>query len=144
MTPDAAGAQAPGTLGRRFAARLIDAGAVALVGVPLGLLLDFGPGWLLLQAGLVYGYFVVLDVSWGTTLGKQLVGLRVTGPQGGRPTVQQAAVREAFTIVGSVPYVGPLLALVAWIVIAVTINASPTRQGKHDDLAGGTRVVVAP
>lgn len=123
---------------------MIDAGAVALVGVPLGLLLDFGPGWLLLQAGLVYGYFVVLDVSWGTTVGKRLVGLRVTGPAGGPPSVRQAAIREAFTILGSVPYVGPLLALVAWIVIAVTINASPTRQGKHDDLAGGTKVVATP
>jgi len=26
-------------------------------------------------------------------------------------------------------------------VIALTINGSPTKQGKHDDLAGGTQVV---
>jgi len=34
-----------------------------------------------------------------------------------------------------------LLAIIAYIVIAVTINASPTKQGKHDELAGGTQVV---
>jgi hypothetical protein len=27
------------------------------------------------------------------------------------------------------------------IVIAVTISGSPTKQGKHDDFAGGTQVV---
>jgi hypothetical protein len=31
--------------------------------------------------------------------------------------------------------------LIAIIVIAVTINSSPTKQGKHDELAGGTQVV---
>jgi hypothetical protein len=40
-----------------------------------------------------------------------------------------------------VPYVGALLAFIAYIVIAVTINASPCRQGRHDDLAGGTQVI---
>lgn len=40
-----------------------------------------------------------------------------------------------------IPYLGGLLGVVAIIVIAVTINGSPTRQGKHDDLAGGTIVV---
>jgi hypothetical protein len=27
------------------------------------------------------------------------------------------------------------------IVIAVTVNSSPTKQGKHDQFAGGTQVV---
>ena len=36
---------------------------------------------------------------------------------------------------------GGLLAVVAYIVIAVTINNSPTKQGKHDELAGGTQVI---
>ena len=30
---------------------------------------------------------------------------------------------------------------IAYIVIAVTISGSPTKQGKHDELAGGTQVV---
>ncbi len=40
-----------------------------------------------------------------------------------------------------IPFIGGLLTLVAVIVIAVTINGSPTKQGKHDELAGGTQVV---
>lgn len=130
-----------GDLLPRFGARLLDSLIVALVGGLLGYVLDFGALWVALQAVLVFAYFVVLDVSQGTTLGKQLLGLRVTGPDGGKPTLQQAAIREAFTVVGAIPFAGPPLSLAAWIVIAVTINASSTNQGLHDELAGGTRVV---
>jgi hypothetical protein len=31
--------------------------------------------------------------------------------------------------------------VIAYIVIAVTISNSPTKQGKHDEFAGGTQVV---
>lgn len=130
-----------GDLLPRFGARLLDSLIVAVVGGLLGYVLDFGTLWVALQAVLVFAYFVVLDVSQGTTLGKQLLGLRVTGPDGGKPTLQQAAIREAFTVVGAIPFAGPPLSLAAWIVIAVTINASSTNQGLHDELAGGTRVV---
>lgn len=127
----------------RIVARLVDAVIVAVVGIALGPALDFGPAWLMIQTVLVFGYFVILDVSWGTTLGKRLLGLEVRGPDGGAPTVRQAAIREAFTLVGAIPYAGPALALIAWIVIMVTIDSSPTGQGKHDELAGGTRVSTA-
>jgi predicted PurR-regulated permease PerM len=40
-----------------------------------------------------------------------------------------------------IPIVGGLLGVIAIVVIAVTINGSPTKQGKHDQLAGGTQVV---
>jgi hypothetical protein len=40
-----------------------------------------------------------------------------------------------------VPYFGSLLAVLAYLAIAVTISANPTKQGKHDELAGGTQVV---
>jgi hypothetical protein len=40
-----------------------------------------------------------------------------------------------------IPCLGWILAPVAYIVIAVSINGSPTKQGKHDELAGGTQVV---
>jgi hypothetical protein len=39
------------------------------------------------------------------------------------------------------PFVGGLLGVIAIIVIAVTIAGSPTKQGKHDELAGGTQVL---
>jgi uncharacterized RDD family membrane protein YckC len=127
----------------RIGARLIDAVALAAVGVTLGARLGFGVDWLVIQTVLVFAYFVVCDVTLGTTAGKRLLGLRVIGPQGGTPTVKEAAIRETFTLLGAIPFAGPLLALVAWIVIIVTINASPTKQGKHDELAGGTHIVRA-
>ena len=55
--------------------------------------------------------------------------------------VQQSAIRNVWTLLTIVPFIGGLLGVVAIIVIAVTINGSPTKQGKHDELAGGTQVV---
>jgi uncharacterized RDD family membrane protein YckC len=133
----------PGQLLPRLGARIIDSLIIGIVSAPLGAALDFGFAWLALQAVLVFAYFVLLDTYVGTTAGKRLLGLWVTGPTGGKPEIAQAAVRETFTLLGAIPYVGGLLALIAWIVIAVTINSSPTRQGKHDELAGGTQVVKA-
>jgi hypothetical protein len=40
-----------------------------------------------------------------------------------------------------VPFIGGLLGVIAIVLIAVTINSSPTKQGKHDELAGGTQVI---
>ena len=81
-------------------------------------------------------------MSQGATLGKKMLGCRSTAPGGApRPDVQQSAIRNSFTLLPIIPYMGGLLALIAYIVIAVTINSSPTKQGKHDELAGGTQVV---
>jgi hypothetical protein len=52
-------------------------------------------------------------------------------------------MRNSFTLLTVFPYLGTLLAIIAYIVIAVTISGSPTKQGKHDELAGGTQVVKA-
>ena len=135
-------AAAPAGVLPRIVARVIDAVILAVVGGAVGVAMDFNVLWLALQAGLVFAYFVALDVAWGTTPGKRVLGLRVTGPAGAAPSLGQAAGREAFTLLGAVPYAGPLLALVAWIVIVVTVARSPQRQGAHDTLAGGTRVVT--
>jgi uncharacterized RDD family membrane protein YckC len=111
-------------------------------GFALGQLLGFGYAWLAIHAGLVFAYFTLLDAYRGTTLGKRVFGLKVIGPGGAAPTLQQAAIREAFTLLGAIPFAGPVLALGAWIVILLTVRSSPTRQGKHDELAGGTQVVL--
>jgi hypothetical protein len=66
----------------------------------------------------------------------------VHGPGGApKPTFQQSAIRNSWTLLPIVPYVGGLLGVIAIVYIAVTINGSPTKQGKHDKLAGGTQVV---
>lgn len=130
-------------LARRLGGRAIDAALLVAVGVALGLAIGFGFDWLAIHAALVFAYFVVLDATVATTLGKRLLGLKLVSPDGDRPTLRQAAIREAFTLAGAVPFVGPLLALVAWTTIAVTSRADGVGQGSHDRLAGGTQVVPA-
>ena len=145
-SPDFEGARGsgePGELVPRLVARVIDAILLVVIGVILGVMMKFNFAWLFLQSGLTFGYFVLLDTYQGATLGKQVMRLRVTAPGGGNPTLGQAAIREAFTLVGAIPFIGPLLSLGAWIGIAITISSSPTLQGQHDQLAGGTQVVKA-
>lgn len=137
--------QQPGGLGRRFWARVIDGLLIGVVAFFLSLFL-FSDDYPFLVTGLfsgvlTFGYFVLFETSQGATPGKRLLGLAVHGPDGvSKPTSSQAAVRNSFTLLAVVPYLGPLLAFVAYVVIAVTISGSPTKQGKHDELAGGTRV----
>lgn len=136
----------PGGLGRRFVARLIDGVLANIVAFVLSLFLLGNDYWFLttgLFSGvLTFGYFVLFEVSWGSSPGKRLCGLAVWGPGGApRPDARQSAVRNAFTLLAVLPYIGPLLAFVAYVVIAATISGSPSKQGKHDELAGGTQVV---
>ena len=135
----------PGGLGARFGARIIDG---LLVGIVAGVLaMAFGASSNIMVTGLFSGvltfaYFVAMEVTQGRTVGKMALGLSVHGPGGApKPDVKQSAIRNAFTLLTVIPYLGGLLAFIAYIVIAVTINSSPTKQGKHDELAGGTQVV---
>ncbi|WP_370506652.1 RDD family protein [Mycobacterium sp. SA01] len=142
--PMPAGGQ-PGGLGIRFAARLIDGIIVGIVSFVLALLLDATSNILvtgLFSGVLTFAYFVVFEVTQGWTPAKKILGLSVHGPGGApKPTAQQSAIRNSFTLLSVIPYIGGLLGVIAYIVIAVTINGSPTKQGKHDELAGGTQVV---
>ena len=137
----------PGGLGLRFFARLIDGILVNIVAFVLSIFLfDRDYWWLvtgLFSGVLMFGYFVLFEVSQGSTPGKKLLGLAVHGPGGApKPDVTQSAIRNSFTLLAVVPYfIGSLLAFIAYVVIAVTISGSPTKQGKHDELAGGTQVV---
>ena len=143
--PQGSSARAGG-LGSRFFARLIDGILVNVVVFLVSLFLfDQDYWWLvsgLFSGVLMFGYFVLFEVTQGTTPGKRLMGLAVYGPGGtARPDASQSAIRNSFTLLSVVPYLGPLLAFIAYVVIAVTISGSPTKQGKHDELAGGTQVV---
>jgi uncharacterized RDD family membrane protein YckC len=137
--------QQPGGLGLRFAARLIDGIIVNVV----AFIIAFAIGsvsnyWVtgLFSGLLMFLYFLAFESTQGWTPGKKLLGLSVRGPGGAaKPDVQQAAIRNVWTLLNIIPFIGGLLTLVAVIVIAVTINSSPTKQGKHDELAGGTQVV---
>ena len=139
------GGQEPGGLGLRFAARLIDGIIVNIVAFVLALAIDAVSNyWVtgLFSGLLMFIYFVAFETTQGWTPGKKLLGLSVHGPGGTpKPTAQQSAIRNVWTLLNIVPFIGGLLTLIAVIVIAVTINSSPTKQGKHDELAGGTQVV---
>ena len=120
------GSGTPGELLPRFGARVID--NIMVTGLFSGLLM--------------FIYFVALEVSQGASLGKKILGLSVRGAGGApKPDLRQSAIRNSFTLLSIIPFIGGLLALIAYIVIAVTINSSPTKQGKHDELAGGTQVI---
>jgi uncharacterized RDD family membrane protein YckC len=146
--PPSATGQQPGGLGPRFAARLIDGLIVVIVtyvAYLVALLMDATtPTYVV---GVVFGllwfiYHLACETALGWTPGKKLLGLTVQGPAGApKPTAQQAAIRNVWTLFSIIPIVGGLLTVIAAIVIAVTINSSPTKQGKHDDFAGGTQVV---
>jgi uncharacterized RDD family membrane protein YckC len=136
----------PGRLGVRFFARLIDGILVNIVAFLLSIFLFDSDYWFLVtglfSGVLMFGYFVIFEVSQGSTPGKRLLGLAVHGPGGApKPDVPQSAIRNSFTLLAVVPYIGELLAFIAYVIIAVTISGSPTKQGKHDELAGGTQVV---
>ncbi|UBV12676.1 RDD family protein [Mycolicibacterium fortuitum] len=139
------GAQNPGGLGRRWLARVIDGIIVEIVAIILGFFTDsLSSIWVtgLFTGLLMFVYFVGLEVATGSTPGKKILGLAVRGPGGTpKPTAKESMIRNAFTLLPIVPYVGGLLAVIAMIIIAVTISSSPTKQGKHDELAGGTQVI---
>jgi uncharacterized RDD family membrane protein YckC len=129
----------------RFVARLIDGIIVGVIGLLLAVAFHVTDDILItgLFSGLLtFIYFVAFEVTKGWTPGKKLFGMRVRGPGGAaKPSLPQSAIRNAFTLLAIIPYVGGLLAAIAYFVIAYTIHTSPTKQGKHDQLAGGTQVV---
>lgn len=143
--PPPPGGATPGGLGMRFLARLIDGLIVGIVGGLLVALTDTASNiWItgLFTGALTFLYFLAFEATQGWTPGKKLLGMRVLGPGGAaKPTVSQSAIRNLFTLLPIIPFIGGLLGVIAIIVIAVTTNSSPTKQGKHDEMAGGTQVV---
>lgn len=140
----------------RFGAKIID---IMVLLVPI-----FGITWLIAggaQAGtiqstdgsvvlanilttlLTYAYFVYLESTRGQTVGKMALGYKVIGPDGGLPSTEAAAKRNAYLLLGLVPFLGGLVQFVLLIVIAITISSDPFKRGWHDNFAGGTAVVRA-
>ncbi|GAA1136826.1 RDD family protein [Nocardioides aquiterrae] len=155
--PAPPGVPRPGELLERFLARLIDGVILGVTfGIVAGVISAVFNGYLywfltaVISSVGYLAYFTILESSRGATIGKQVLKLRVFGPDGtSLPTQEQALRRNiwtAFGIAGVVPIVGSLIgglaSLVAVIMIAVNISSDPVnRQGWHDRFAGGTRVV---
>ena len=147
----------PGELLDRFVARLVDLILVGVVnavvvgtlvvgvlfgsgGDGLSVLTGAGGGVVgalgtLLSAAISLAYFSLMESKRGQTVGKMIMKLHVRSESGGLPTLEQAAKRNIWVvvgIVGIVPFVGGLLAFVgqvaAVVTIALGINNDPVRR----------------
>jgi uncharacterized RDD family membrane protein YckC len=131
----------------RLIAWIIDVVVVAIVAAILFLLLSITvavaglfalAGWLFLfpfiLGVLMVLYAFVLDVSWGGTLGKRVLGLRVQTVNGGRITYNQSFIRNISKIYW-------LLVLLDWLIGIAT--PGDRRQKYTDRIAGVTVVQVS-
>ncbi len=165
-SPPTPGVPRPGELMDRFLARLIDSillGVVFFVcqAIFTGIFIsgintsvgEYLLAWIfiaIITVAVSIAYFAYLESTRGATLGKQLLKLKVVGPDGtGNPTMEQAVRRNAFYAI-QLAYIVPIIGwIVGWlgmmiavIMIAVGINNDTVaRQAWHDRFAGGTRVV---
>ena len=155
----------PAELLDRFLARLIDGVLLGVVFFILSAIITaiiitgFASGFELYLASVftslifvagTFAYYVFMETAQGATLGKLVIKLKVVGTDGhSLPTVSQSIKRNIFyaaNLAAIVPIVGSLLgglaALVAVIMIAVTINNDTIkRQGWHDKFASETMVL---
>jgi uncharacterized RDD family membrane protein YckC len=164
--PHQPGTPRSGELVDRFLARLIDGVGLGIVyGILYAVLgslflngTSYSTGeWLLfylffsvITTVISLGYYAYFESNQGATFGKQLMKLKVVGPDGvSNPTMEQAVRRNiflAFSLASIVPIVGSLIgglaSLVSVIMIAAGINNDTVaRQAWHDKFAGGTRVL---
>jgi resuscitation-promoting factor RpfA len=122
---------------RRAVAWVLDGGPFALLAAAMAGWLGADLGLLLpaMTAVALAAFVYQLLCHWllGATFGKRSAGLRVVGPDGGRPGLGRSARRAAASVLGVILLgTGPLVALF-------------TRSGRGlNDLAAGTAVVEAP
>lgn len=140
MSSDDVGSQSTMNLGKRIGARAIDMILLTAIEVGVGQFTGFGFDWLIGGSLFVILYFVACDVLFGTTVGKRVLGLRVHAVDGAKLTWSAAFKRELFILVGSVPLVGPLIAIGLWVWFGIRIKK--TGNGPHDDWAK-SRVTMA-
>jgi uncharacterized RDD family membrane protein YckC len=137
-------------LGRRSGAALID--VALLTGVYLIFSLTVGeirtesgtewgfnaylnPAWFLVYLAVVLVYHFGFEVAVGQTVGKRLLGLRVTRADGSRPSVAAIAVRTLLRIVDWLPAL--------YLVGFIAMLATGKRRMRLGDLAARTRVARA-
>lgn len=127
--------QRPAGVGVRFLARLIDGIVAGITAYILLQIVGLGDDLVIFASVgilIVFSYFVILESTWGSTVGKKIFGLRVFDSSGGKPLMGSAALRNIFLAISAVPFVGPVIDFILRIVIAVTISQSSTKQGIHD------------
>lgn len=131
----------------RLIALVIDS---IIVGIPVYIIWNFvfwsifwsGAWWMIgygswLILPFIFGiiqlfYFVILDVAWGATIGKRIMGLKVQMTNGSKVQFGQAFLRNVSKIYW-------LLLLLDWIIGIAT--PGPDRRQKYTDRMAGTTVV---
>jgi uncharacterized RDD family membrane protein YckC len=139
---------APAHMAARAVALLID-GVVTFFG--LGALVAIGAGqghhsngsfgfnlhggaalvWLVLA----FGYWIVCEWFFGTTLGKRIFSIRVVGPDGARPTFGQSLLRNVLRVVDGFPYALPYL-------VGFVVAKSNGERQRLGDMLARTQVVT--
>lgn len=135
---------------RRLAAYLIDS---ILLGFILGLVLTpimmprMTPGMDQIQLAeemrpfalgtvvLVYLYFTILHTTSFSTVGKRLLGIRVTTMDYQPISFGTSALRSLWVLVGIIPIIGNLLSFVLSVTIFVMLFTGDRTQGIHDKWA---------
>ncbi len=87
-------------------------------------------------------YAVGCESTWGRTLGKRILRLRVRNQHGATPSIGQALRRNLYFALGLLPgFIGGLIALtvIGWIAAAILVDIDH-RQGIHDRFASETFV----
>ncbi|WP_132059334.1 RDD family protein [Halorussus amylolyticus] len=82
--------------------------------------------------GLAIGYHTVLEWKYGKTIGKRLVGIRVTNADGSRVSLGSSVVRNVLRLVDWLPM---------FYVVGIVAIAISKRQARLGDRFGGTTVV---
>lgn len=97
---------------------------------------DSIPWWVLLvQFGVAVVYETVLLATWGTTVGKWAVGLKVVRyADGKKPDAARATQRTALPNIFVVIAL-PFVAVMQWVVYGSSLS-HPLRRGWHDRYAG--------
>jgi uncharacterized RDD family membrane protein YckC len=148
LPPPAVQADPTDVLGRRIAAGLIDVGLLIIlfivVAVTIGdtesrgnsgtssntVSLTGGPFFVYL--GLVLLYYFLLEATTAASVGKLLLGLRVVGADGGRPSVGAILIRTVLRIVDWLPFF--------YLAGFIAMLATGTRRKRLGDLAAKTSV----
>ncbi len=129
----------------RLVAYIIDSIIIGIVAGIIGIILAAAivlSGSFFLFAGyglffLTFGilsllYFIILDVAWGATIGKRLMGLQVQNVNGSRASIDKSFIRNISKIFW-------LFLFLDWLIAVVTAGAD--RRQKLTDRWAGTTVI---
>jgi uncharacterized RDD family membrane protein YckC len=112
---------------------IIDFVVLAAIIVSGGFFFFFGGYFILLGIlGLLsILYFIILDATWGATIGKRVLGLQVQTVEGGKVTIGKSFIRNISKIFA-------LFLLLDWLIGIATVG---NKQQKYTDRMAGTKVV---